>query len=142
MILTLVACSDRGESRGRLRQAEGRQVSPHGERVALAASFVGRRSDVLGRLLHDSVIVQPPLPDSARQGTAAIRYVRDLAVNTQVAESRLTPSAITAEGPFVLEQGIWMLRVGDRPLTGHYTLRWRQTPAGWKVVLWRWSTFR
>lgn len=142
MILVLAGCSDSGESGRRYTSPAGRPLSPHHERTALAASFVSHRSEALGRLLHDSVIVQPPSPDSARQGAAAIRYVTDLATHTQVTESRLTPSAMTAEGPFVFEQGTWVLRVGDRPLTGHYTLRWRQTPAGWKVVLWRWSAFK
>lgn len=142
MILVLVGCSDGGETGRRPLQSGAPPDFPQGERTALAAGFAGHGSRALAGLLHDSIIVQPPSPESGMQGAVAIRYVSDLATHTQVTESRLTPNAVTAEGPFVFEQGTWVLRVGDRPLTGQYTLRWRQTPAGWKVVLWRWSSFR
>ena len=142
MMMALVACSGSAESGRRpLRPAIPPDL-PQAERTALGASFVGHDVGPLGRLLHDSVIVQPPAPDSARQGAAAIRYLTNLAAHTAAAESRLRPSAVTPEGPFVFEQGTWVLRVGDRSRLGQYTLRWRRTPTGWKVVLWRWSTFR
>lgn len=112
------------------------------ERTALAASFVGRSSANLKQLLHDSVIVQPPPPDSARQGGDAIRYMLGLAENTAVKESTLEPIAIVQEGPFVFEQGIWAIRTGDRRLRAGYTLRWRRAPEQWKVVLWRWTLFK
>ena len=142
MLCALVACSGSGESGRRAFPPARPPDLPDMERTELAASFVGHYLGALERLLHDSVIVQPPKPDSARQGPAAIRYLTDLATHTEATESRLQPSVVTPEGPFVFEQGMWELKIGDRPRLGRYTLRWRQTPNGWKVVLWSWSTFK
>ncbi len=143
-LAVLLACSTSAESDLPASRAAGLPEFPGGERAALAASFVGGGGDLgaFERLLHDSLIVQPPAPDSAVQGADAIRYLTDLAAQTKTAESRLTPAALTPEGPFVFEQGTWMLRAGERLLHGQYTMRWRMTPHGWKVVLWRWSRFR
>jgi hypothetical protein len=88
------------------------------------------------------VIVQPPPPDNARQGPDAISYLVALAENTSVRESWLNPTATVPEGPFLFEQGVWIMRIGDRRLRGSYVLRWRRTPERWTVVLWRWSLFR
>ncbi len=137
----LVGCSDVGDSRARQLSRAGPDDFPVAERAALATSFAEKGYQGIGRLLHDSIIVQPPSPDSALRGAAAIRYVTELAAQTRASESRLTPSAATPEGPFLFEQGTWELSFGGRSLSGHYSLRWRQTPAGWKVVLWRWSRF-
>ncbi|MDQ3136395.1 MAG: hypothetical protein M3Q93_02280 [Gemmatimonadota bacterium] len=142
MLLTLTACSGSGDDGLRASPAASAPDLPGEERIALAASFVGDDLGALERLLHDSVIVQPPSPDSALQGVRAIRYITDLAEHTEVTESRMGPSALSPEGPFLFEQGTWLLQAGDRPLAGSYTLRWRRTPSGWKVVLWRWSRFR
>ena len=142
MLITLVACSESGESGRRALPATIPPDLPVAERAALGASFVGASSGSLEHLLETNIVVQPPAPDSARQGAAAIRYLTTLAAHTGARESRLRPQAVTPEGPFVFEQGTWVLRVGERPHTGRYTLRWRWTPVGWKVVLWRWSTFR
>jgi hypothetical protein len=114
---------------------------PDEERTALAASFVGQHLGALDRLLHDSVLIQPPPPDSAVQGPGAISYLKELADNTLARESWLSPMSIVPEGPFLLEQGQWLLRIGDRHLRGSYTLRWRRGALGWQVVLWRWSRF-
>ena len=116
--------------------------SPLEEHVALGASFVSGDSASLRRLLHPDLIVQPPLPDSARQGAAAIEYLLGLAVETSVSESRLEPRMAVPEGPFVLEQGAWLLRNGNVLLRAPYSLRWRATAQGWRVVLWRWGAFR
>ena len=115
---------------------------PNREREELAGSFLGHDLGALERLLHDSIIVQPPAPDRARQGAEAIQYVVDLAENSAVSESRFWPHVATSEGPFVFEQGIWLLRAGNEHHQGPYALRWRRTPEGWKVTLWRWSRFR
>jgi hypothetical protein len=136
----LTACADRKLKP--LRSPPSTTDSPESERTALAASFVGRNLGALERLLHDSVIVQPPPPDTARQGADAISYLMGLAENTLVKESWLNPTAIVPEGPFLFEQGVWTMRAGDRRLRGSYILRWRRTPERWKVVLWRWSLFR
>ncbi len=142
VILALVACSGPSDGRSRSLTPAAPPEYPGGERIALASSFAERGFQGIERLLHDSIIVQPPSPDSAVQGAAAIRYVAGLAAQTRAAESRLTPSMATPEGPFLFEQGTWELRAGNRTLLGHYSLRWRLTPDGWKVVLWRWSRFR
>jgi hypothetical protein len=82
------------------------------------------------------------LPDSAQQGAAAIEYLLGLAAGTSVSESRLEPQLAVPEGPFVFEQGVWVLRNGNRVLHAPYALRWRATAEGWRVVLWRWGAFR
>jgi hypothetical protein len=112
------------------------------EHTMLGASFVSGDSAALRRLLHADLIVQPPAPDSARQGPPAIQYLLNLAAQTAVSESRLVPHGVVPEGPFAFEQGTWLLRSGDRRLRGPYTLRWRATPEGWRVVLWRWGRFQ
>jgi Domain of unknown function (DUF4440) len=112
------------------------------EHAALAGSFVSGDSVALSALLHADMLVQPPSPDSARQGAAARAYLLDLAANTKAVESRLHPQMVVPEGPFAFEQGIWVLRLRDRQYRSSYVLRWRATPAGWRVVLWRWGRFR
>jgi hypothetical protein len=113
-----------------------------GEHETLAGSFVNGDSAALRRLLHGNFVVQPPEPDSAKQGHAAIAYLLGLAAGTTVDGSRLEPRALVPEGSFALEHGVWHLRMGDRVLRSPYTLRWRNTADGWKVVLWRWGLFR
>jgi Domain of unknown function (DUF4440) len=115
---------------------------PLEEHVTLGASFVSGDSAALRRLLHPDVIVQPPAPDSARQGAGAIAYLLELAVHSEVTESRLEPRSVIPEGPFALERGTWLLGSGDRLLQSPYMLRWRTGDDGWRVVLWRWGRFR
>ena len=112
------------------------------EHARLGASFVSGDSAALRRLLHPDLIVQPPSPDSAQQGEAAIEYLLKLVAETAVAESRLEPKMVVPEGPFAFEQGVWLVRSGSRVLRSPYTIRWRAVPYGWQVVLWRWGAFR
>jgi hypothetical protein len=112
------------------------------EHAVLAGSFVSGDTAGLDVLLHPDLVVQPPSPDSARRGPAAKAYLRGLAANTQVSESRLQPHSVNQEGSFAFEQGIWELRSGGRVLQSPYVLRWRSTPGGWRVVLWRWGGFQ
>jgi hypothetical protein len=111
-------------------------------RVALGASFVGPRAGGLRALVDSDPIVQPPKPDSALRGGAAVDYLERLARESDLARSELTPTALAREGGFLLERGIWFLEAGERTLRSRYMIRWRETPAGWKVVLWRWTSFR
>ena len=134
---TSLACSDQIPQNAR---SFGDQ--PTEEHAALGASFVSGDSATLRRLLYADLIVQPPAPDSARRGDAAIAYLLALAAQTRLLESRLEPRAVAPEGPFVFEQGTWLVGTGDRRLRSRYTLRWRATPEGWRVVLWRWDRFR
>jgi hypothetical protein len=120
----------------------GEEMRAHEEHAVLAGSFVTGDSAALRTLLHADFIVQPPAPDSARQGAAARSYLLQLAANTKVTESQLHPQMVVPEGPFAFEEGTWELRVGDRRYRSPYMLRWRTTPSGWRVVLWRWGRFQ
>jgi hypothetical protein len=135
--LATLACKDQSRL-----PPQGFEDGPMEEHTALGASFVSNDSASLRRLLDSQLIVQPPLPDSAQQGAAAIEYLLGLAAQTSVSESRLEPQIAVPEGPFVFERGAWALRTGDRMLRAPYTLRWRATAEGWRVVLWRWGAFR
>jgi hypothetical protein len=114
----------------------------HRERLALGASFVGGRATGLGELLHEDLIVQPPAPDTPLRGVAAAEYLKRLARESQLTRSELLPASLTREGGFLLERGGWHLESGDRTFASRYLIRWRESPAGWKVVLWRWTLFR
>lgn len=120
-------------------QAEARGLET--ARIALGASFVGGTAGGLRRLLHTDLIVQPPEPDTALRGAAAADYLERLARETRVRHSELRPDGVSREGEFLLERGIWALQ-SERWYHTRYTLRWRETPAGWKVVLYRWTQFR
>jgi hypothetical protein len=137
MRLILVACAER-----EIPPYHGIADRPMEEHTALGASFVSGDSAALRRLLHADLIVQPPFPDSAQRGEAAVEYLLKLAAETAVAEFRLEPQMVVPEGPFAFEQGIWLLRSGNRVLQSPYTIRWRAVPYGWQVVLWRWGAFR
>lgn len=114
----------------------------HLARVTLGASFVGGRATGLRELLHADLIVQPPEPDSALRGAAAADYLVDLARATAVTRSALVPGSVSREGGFLLERGGWHLASGDHTFASRYTIRWRESPGGWTVVLWRWTRFR
>lgn len=116
-------------------------VSPE-EHSVLAASFVSGDTAGLATLLDDQLVVQPPSPDTALRGAPARRYLLSLAANTSVAESRFHPEVVQPEGSFAYEQGLWELQTGSDRLVSRYVLRWRKTPVGWRVVLWRWGPFR
>jgi hypothetical protein len=120
------------------RSAESELEAP---RVALGASFVGGHPTGLRNFLHSDLIVQPPKPDSALRAAAAVDYLERLARETRVRHSELRPARISREGQFLLEQGTWALE-STRWYRSSYTLRWRKTPDGWRVVLWRWTSFR
>jgi hypothetical protein len=127
------------------RSSPAHSADPEGDlaqvRVALGASFTGAGGGGLRDLLDSDPIVQPPEPDSAVRGAEAAAYLERLARHTQVSYSELRPTAISQEGDFLLERGTWFLE-SDRTFRSRYTIRWRETPAGWKVVLWRWTSFR
>ena len=112
------------------------------ERIALGASFVGGRAGGLRELLHPDLIVQPPVPDTPVRGEAAAEYLERLARGSRVSRSELLPVSLSREGDFLLERGGWHLESEDRTFASRYLIRWRESPAGWKVVLWRWTLFR
>ena len=86
--------------------------------------------------------MQPPEPDTALRGETAADYLEGLARESQVARSELLPVSLSRQEGFFLERGGCHLRSGDHTLASRQTLRWRKTPTGWKVVLWRWTPFR
>jgi hypothetical protein len=112
------------------------------ERVALGASFVGGRASGLHQLLHPDLIVQPPAPDTALRGAAAAEYLARLARESRLTRSELLPVSLSREGGFLLERGGWHLESDDRAFASRYLIRWRESSAGWRVVLWRWTRFR
>ena len=135
LLTTAIGCEREGEQ-------EPAPPDLHRARVDLAASFVGGRASGLRDLLQADVIVQPPDPDSALRGAAAADYLERLARASDVARSELLPISVAREGGFLLERGGWHLESGDRTFASRYVIRWRESPAGWKVVLWRWTLFR
>ncbi len=135
--LAALACAERSRP-----LPQGFADLPREEHAVLAGSFVTGDSVALRRLLHPEIIVQPPEPDSSQRGTAAIAYLLELAAHSEVTDSWLSPQAVAPEGPFAFEQGAWYLKTRDRVLRSPYTLRWRATPDGWRVVLWRWGPFQ
>jgi hypothetical protein len=136
----LLALGTGCETRNRASVSAAHDLGP--TRVALGASFVGGRTKGLRNLLHSDVIIQPPEPDSALRGPVAADYLEQLARASDLTRSELVPTAMSREGGFLLERGTWFLGVGERTFRSRYTLRWREAPAGWKVVLWRWTLFR
>lgn len=128
--------------RGETPVPDATETMPAEEHAVLAGSFVSGDTAGLGDLLDPKLVVQPPAPDTALEGSAARRYLFGLAANTNVVESRFHPGVVIPEGPFAYEEGIWELQAGTRRLISPYVLRWRKTPAGWRVVLWRWGPFR
>lgn len=118
------------------------QPDLHEARVALGASFVGGRAAGLRERLGGDLIVQPPAPDSPLRGDAAVAYLERLARGSRVTRSELVPDVLSREGTFLLERGGWHLESGDRTFASRYIIRWADSPAGWKVALWRWTLFR
>ena len=101
--------------------------APLRERYDLGAAFVGGNPRGLAEVL---------------QGAAAAAYLTELAAHSNLSTSELSPQTFSPEGTFLLEQGTWIVRSGDRMLGSRYHLRWRRVDQGWKVVLLRWSLFR
>lgn len=118
------------------------RAPPDRERATLGAAFVRGHPLGLAGLLHAGLIVRPPEPDSALAGPPARAYLLRLAAASGLDESRLRPQTFALEGSFVLEQGTWIVRAGDRALASRYHLRWRRAGSGWQVVLLRWTRFR
>lgn len=103
---------------------------------------MGRDTSALRAVLHPDLIVQPPAPDSASAGRDAEAYLLALAASTEVTESRLHPTSVVKEGPFLLEEGTWFMGEDERVLRARYQIRWRPEGDRWRVVLLRWSRFR
>jgi hypothetical protein len=136
LLAGVIGCEVDGQARA---QAEEARLNP--ARTELAASFIGGRARGLRRLLHADLIVQPPEPDTALRAQPAVDYLERLARVTVVRHSELLPAEISREGDFLLERGTWILESG-RWYRARYMIRWTETPAGWQVLLWRWTRFQ
>lgn len=111
-------------------------------RWQLAAAFVKRDSAGLRRFLASDIMIWPPAPDTARRGSAAIRYFVDLALASRVTRSEFRPRTVTADGAYLVEQGTWLFTHGRDKVSARYDLRWRNTNGRWQVSFLKWDLFR
>jgi hypothetical protein len=111
-------------------------------RWQLAGAFVRRDSATVRRLLTPDVMIWPPSPDTARRGGAAVSYLQGLALSSRVSRSDLRPREVTMDGPYLVEQGVWILTSGRTKVSTRYDLRWRQIEGRWRVSFFRWDLFQ
>jgi Domain of unknown function (DUF4440) len=111
-------------------------------RWQLAGAFVRRDSATVRRLLTPDVMIWPPSPDTARRGDAAVSYLQGLALSSRVSRSDLRPREVTMDGPYLVEQGVWILTSGRTKVSTRYDLRWRQVEGRWRVSFFRWDLFQ
>jgi ketosteroid isomerase-like protein len=111
-------------------------------RWQLAGAFVRRDSATVRRLLTPDVMIWPPSPDTARRGGAAVSYLQGLALSSRVSRSDLRPREVTMDGPYLVEQGVWILTSGRAKVSTRYDLRWRQIDGRWRVSFFRWDLFQ
>ena len=111
-------------------------------RWQLAASFVKRDSAALRRYLTPDVMIWPPPPDTARRGSAAVRYFIDLASSSRLTRSDFRPREVTADGAYLIEGGEWTLTQGRTRVRARYDMRWRRSGDRWQVSFLRWELFR
>jgi hypothetical protein len=111
-------------------------------RWQLAGAFVRRDSATVRRLLTPDVMIWPPSPDTARRGDAAVSYLQGLALSSRVTRSDLRPREVAMDGPYLVEQGVWVLTSGRTKVSARYDLRWRQVAGRWRVSFFRWDLFQ
>jgi hypothetical protein len=111
-------------------------------RWQLAGAFVRRDSATVRRLLTPDVMIWPPSPDTARRGGAAVSYLQGLALSSRVSRSDLRPREVKMDGPYLVEQGVWVLTSGRTKVSARYDLRWRQIDGRWRVSFLRWDLFQ
>jgi ketosteroid isomerase-like protein len=111
-------------------------------RWQLAGAFVRRDSATVRRLLTPDVMIWPPSPDTARRGGAAVSYLQGLALSSRVSRSDLRPREVAMDGPYLVEQGVWVLTSGRTKVSARYDLRWRQIDGRWRVSFFRWDLFQ
>jgi hypothetical protein len=46
------------------------------------------------------------------------------------------------DGPYLVEQGVWVLTSGRTKVSARYDLRWRQLDGRWRVSFFRWELFQ
>ncbi len=111
-------------------------------RWQLAAAFVKRDSVALRRLLASDVMIWPPAPDTARRGSAAISYFLGLALASRVSQSDFRPRRVTADGAYLIEDGMWNFTHRRVKVSARYDIRWRQVNGRWQVSFLKWDLFR
>jgi hypothetical protein len=111
-------------------------------RWQLALAFVKRDSAALRGHLTSDVMIWPPAPDTARRGSAAIAYFLGLALSSEVSQSEFRPRAVTTDGLYLIEDGMWSFTHQRIKLWARYDLRWRQVNGRWKVSFLKWELFR
>lgn len=114
----------------------------HPPRWQLAGAFVRHDSATVRRLLAPDVMVWPPAPDTARRGSAAISYLQGLVLSSRVSRSDLRPREVKMDGPYLVEDGVWVLTAGRTRVSARYDLRWRQVDGRWRVSFMRWEVFQ
>jgi ketosteroid isomerase-like protein len=141
LLLLMISPTGDGRSPG-ARAATAAAVQNPPPRWQLAAAFVKRDSAALRRYLASDVMIWPPAPDTARRGSAAIAYFVGLAVSSQVSRSEFRPRSVTADGVYVIEDGMWSFTHRRVKVSARYDLRWRQAKGRWQVSFLKWDLFR
>ena len=141
LLVLMIAPAGDGRSPGARPAGAAPGQSPP-PRWQLAAAFVKRDSTALRRYLTSDVMIWPPAPDTARRGTPAITYFVGLALSSRVSRSEFRPRTVTADGPYVIEEGMWSFTHRRVKLSARYDLRWRQTNGRWQVSFLKWDRFR
>ena len=124
--------------------AVARPAARFGEppRRELAVAFVRRDTTALRRMLATDLMVWPPPPDTAQRGSRAVGYLLGLVSASRLRYTEFQPHSVTAEGPYTVEDGMWVFRYGGRAISARYGLRWRRDEDRWRVSFLKWDRFR
>ncbi len=141
-VLLLLLISPAGERSPGAQPATAASPQNPPPRWQLAAAFVKRDSVALRRFLASDLMIWPPAPDTARRGSAAIKYFVGLALSSRVSQSEFRPRAVTADGAYVIEDGRWTFTHRRVKVSARYDLRWRQANGRWQVSFLKWELFR
>lgn len=145
VLLLLISPAGGGRSPGAqpaAQPAEAASMQNPPPRWQLAAAFVKRDSVALRGFLASDVMIWPPAPDTARRGGAAITYFVGLALASRVSRSEFRPRAVTTDGAYVIEDGMWSFTHRRVKVSARYDLRWRQANGRWQVSFLKWELFR
>jgi Domain of unknown function (DUF4440) len=124
------------------QQGGGGSTQTAPPRWQLALAFVKRDSAALRRLFTSDVMIWPPAPDTARRGSNAVAYFLGLALSSQVSQSEFRPRAVTTDGLYLIEDGMWSFTHRRVKVRARYDLRWRQVSGRWRVSFLKWDLFR
>ena len=139
LLLSIVPAGDGRSPAAQAGPSPGQGAPP---RWQFAAAFVKRDSTALRRYLAPDLMIWPPVPDTARRGSPAITYFVGLALSSRVSQSEFRPRTVTADGPYVIEEGSWTFTHRRVKVSARYDLRWRQEKGRWQVSFLKWDLFR